>query len=84
MRNLIIITTSSKEIMETIIFFKNLQNWRYLGKTGDWEVKARVSLEVLEEIEHSCELTNLIANNQLLKLFREPILTNVLIWMIVV
>ena len=35
-------------------------------------------------MEHICQVTNLIANKQLLKPFIEPILTNVLIWMIVV
>ena len=33
-------------------------------------------------MEHICLLTNLIVNSQLLKPFIEPILTNVLIWMI--
>ena len=31
-----------------------------------------------------CQLSNLITNSQLLKQFIEPILTNALIWMIVV
>ena len=61
---------------------------RYLGKKGDWEVEPDVSLRVplggLEEMEHICHLTNLTTNSQFLKLFIEPILTNVLIWMIVV
>ena len=55
---------------------------RYLGKTGDRKVEAGGYLGGLEEMEHICQLTNLIANSQLLKLFIELILTNLLIWMI--
>ena len=58
MRNLIIIATSSKEILETINFFQIPQNiGRYLGK-GDREVEAGVSLGGLKETEHICQLTN--------------------------
>ena len=58
-RNLIIIATSSKEIPETINFFQILQNiGRYLGKEGDREVEAGVSLGGLKETEHICQLTN--------------------------
>ena len=57
---------------------------RCLGKTRDRDVEAVFSVGELEEMEHICQVTNLIANKQLLKPFREPILTNVLIWMIVV
>ena len=60
------------------ILFKICKIGRYLGKTRDWEVEAGVSLGGLEQIEHICQLTNLIANSQLLKQFIEPILTNVL------
>ena len=35
-------------------------------------------------MEHICQLTNLITNSQLLQPFVEPILMNVLMWMIVV
>ena len=42
---------------------------RYLGKTGDWEVEAGVSLGKLEEMEDIYQRTNLIANSQLLNLF---------------
>ena len=82
MRNLIIIATSSKEILETINFFQIPQNiGRYLGK-GDREVEAGVSLGGLKETEHICQLTNLITNSQLSKLFIEDILMNVLMWVI--
>ena len=74
-----IITTSSEEIMETRNFLKICKIGKYLGKTGNREVDAGVSLLRLEEMQHICQLTNLIANSQLLKLFIEPILTNVLI-----
>ena len=74
-----IITTSSKEILETRNFLKICKIRKYLGKTGNREVDAGVSLLGLEEMQHICQLTNLIANSQLLKLFIEPILTNVLI-----
>ena len=74
-----IITTSSKEILETRNFLKICKIRKYLGKTGNREVDAGVSLLGLEEMQHFCQLTNLIANSQLLKLFIEPILTNVLI-----
>ena len=58
-RNLIIIAASSKEIPETINFFQILQNiGRYLGKEGDREVEAGVSLGGLKETEHICQLTN--------------------------
>ena len=78
-----IITTSSKEILETTNSLKICKIWKYLGKT-DLKLKARVSLRELEEMKHICQLTNLITNSQLLKLFIEPILMNVWIWMIVV
>ena len=42
MRNLIIITFS-KEMLETRNS-KNCKIGRYIGKTGDWEVEAGVSL----------------------------------------
>ena len=74
-----IITTSSKEILETRNFLKICKIGKYLGKTGNREVDAGVSLLGLEEMQHICQLTNLISNSQLLKLFIEPILTNVLI-----
>ena len=48
------------------------------------EVEAGVSLEGLEEMEHICQLTKLTANSQLLKPFIESVVTNLLIWMIVV
>ena len=48
------------------------------------QVEAVVSLGGLEEMEHICQLTNIITNSQLLKLFIEPILMNVLMWMIAV
>ena len=58
-RNLIIIAASSKEIPETVNFFQILQNiGRYLGKEGDREVEAGVSLGGLKETEHICQLTN--------------------------
>ena len=58
-RNLIIIAASSKEIPEIINFFQILQNiGRYLGKEGDREVEAGVSLGGLKETEHICQLTN--------------------------
>ena len=79
MTNLIIITISSK--LE--ILLKNCKIGRYLNKKEDRKVDAGVSLGGVEEMEHICELTNLIVNRQLLKLFINPILTNVLIWMIV-
>ena len=51
-------------------FFQILQNiGRYLGKEGDREVEAGVSLGGLEEMEHICQLTNFITNSQLSKLF---------------
>ena len=65
--------------------FKYLQNreisWQN-RKSGGW---GRSSfLGRLEEMERICQLTNLIANSQLLKSFIEPnISTNILIWMIV-
>ena len=55
-----------------------------MGKTGDWEVEAGVSLAGLEEMKRICQLTILIANSQLLKPFIESILTNVFIWMIAI
>ena len=89
MRNLIIIiiiiiTISFKEILETRNSLKNVQNreisWQN-KRSGCWGsiFRGRVG-----EMEHICQVTNLIANKQLLKPFIEPILTNVLIWMIVV
>ena len=64
-------------------FFQILQNiGRYLGKEGDREVEAGVSLGGLEEMEHICQLTNFITNSQLSKLFIKHILMNVLMCMI--
>ena len=54
MRNLIIITTSSREILETRNLLKSCKIERYLGKTWDWEVEAGVSLGGLGEMEHIC------------------------------
>ena len=39
---------------------------------------------MVEEMEQICQLNNLIADSQFLKPFTEPILTNVLIWMIAI
>ena len=78
MRNLII-TTSSKEILETRNSLKIAKSGAILAKQ-----EIGVSLGRLDEMERICQLTNLIANSQLLKPFTEPISTNVLIWMIVV
>ena len=83
-RNLIIITTSEEMLETRNFFFKICKIGRYLGKTGYREVEAGVSLGGLEEMERIWQLTNLIANSQLLKPLIEPILTNVLISMIVV
>ena len=85
MRNLIIITTFSKGRLQTRNYFKSLESpEENLGKTGDEEVEDEVSLGGLEEMEHICQLTNLIANSLPLKPFLEPILTNIIILMIVV
>ena len=71
-------------MVETRNSFKHLQNreisWQN-RRLGGWGRSS--SLGRLEEMEHICQLTNLIANSQLLKSFIEPISTNVLIWMVV-
>ena len=50
-----------------------------MGKAGDWEVEAGVSLGGLEETEHICQLTNLITKSQLLKLLIEHILMSMIV-----
>ena len=84
MRNLILITSFSKEILETRNFLEICKIGRYLGKAGDREVEGGVSQGKMEKMEHIYQLTSLIANSQLIKPFTEPILMNVLNWMIVV
>ena len=79
MRNVIIITTFFKEIMETRNSFKEFQNREICWKNRKSEVEAGVFLGDLEEMEHICQLTYLIANNQLLKPVIEPVLTTALI-----
>ena len=83
-RNLIIKTITFKEILETRNSFKNLQNreisWQNMRSAGwGWSLP-----EMVEEMEQICQLNNLIADSQFLKPFTEPILTNVLIWMIAI
>ena len=63
MINLIIITISLKEILETRNSFKICKIGRYLDKIRDREVEARVSLGEKEERKHIWRLTNLIANS---------------------
>ena len=79
MRNMIIMTTSSKKLLKILlkILLTICKIQRYLGKTIDWE--ARVSLRQFEGVENICQLTNLIANSQLLKPFIESVSMNVLI-----
>ena len=60
-----------QKITETQKFFLKF------AKSEDREVKARFSLERLEEMKHICQLTSLINNSRLLKPFIEPILMNV-------
>ena len=79
MRNVIIITTFFKEIMETRNSFKEFQNREICWKNRKSEVEAGVFLGDLEEMEHICQLAYLIANNQLLKPVIEPVLTTALI-----
>ena len=79
MRNVIIITTFFKEIMETRNSFKEFQNREICWKNRKSEVEAGVFLGDLEEMEHICQLTYLIANKQLLKPVIEPVLTTALI-----
>ena len=83
MRNLMIITTSSKEIPDNINSFENFQNWEISRQSKRSRGEAGASVRGLEEMEHTC-LTNVIANSQLRKPFIEPIWTGALIWMIVV
>ena len=70
MRNLII-TTSSKGILETRNSFEILQNREYLDKTGDREVKAGVCLGGMEEMKHICQLWTITSADFLAK-FAEP------------
>ena len=79
MRNVIIITTSFKETMETRNSLKKLQSREICWQNRKSDVEAEVSLGGLEEMEHICQLTYLIANNQLLKPVIEPVLTTALI-----
>ena len=65
MRNLVMITTSTKEIPETNFLKKICESGRYLGKAGNQKVEARVSLGGLEEMEDICQLTNFITSTGL-------------------
>ena len=69
MRNLIITTASSKEILETRNYFKNLQKQEISWQNSRSEGLGISFLGGLWKMERICQITNLIANSQLLKPF---------------